>query len=86
MVYTDSLVLFHGLAFRIVGRAREFICKWKTMGSHRNKQKNKSAQSASPTFSQHLPTQVSPHYVQQDPIYYDGQYIASIRKNFTSLW
>ena len=23
-----------------------------------------------PTFSQHFPTQVSPHYIQLDPIYY----------------
>ena len=41
------------------------------MGSHQSKQKNKSAQSAGPTFSQHFPTQVSPHYIQLDPIYYD---------------
>ena len=40
------------------------------MGLHRSKQKNKSAQSAGPTFSQHFPTQVSPHYIQLDPIYY----------------
>ena len=40
------------------------------MGSHQSKQKNKSAQLASPTFSQHFPTQVSPHYIHLDPIYY----------------
>ena len=34
------------------------------------KQNNKSAQSAGSTFSQHFPTQVSPHYIQLDPIYY----------------
>ena len=33
--------------------------------------KKKSAQSAGPTFSQHLPSQVSPLYIQLDPIYYD---------------
>ena len=41
------------------------------MGLHQSKQKNKSAQSAGPTFSQNFPTQVSPHYIQLDPIYYD---------------
>ena len=37
------------------------------------------AQSAGPTFSQHFPTQVSPHYIQLDPIYY-GQllYLVSL--------
>jgi hypothetical protein len=29
-----------------------------------------SDKSAGPTFSQHFPTQVSPHYIQLDPIYY----------------
>ena len=63
------LYAFHGLA--LDGRAREFTHRWKTMGLHRSKQKNKSAQLAGPTFSQHFPTQVSPHYIQLDPIYYD---------------
>ena len=48
----------------------EFAGRWQTVGSHRGKQKNKSAQSAGPTFSQHFPTQVSPHFIQLDPIYY----------------
>ena len=38
----------------------------------RIKQKKKSAQSAGPTFSQYFPTQVSPNYIQLDPIYYDS--------------
>ena len=67
--FTGLLVLFHGLAFRFDGQAREFTCRWKTTGWHWSKQKNKSAQSAGPTFSQHYPTQVSPHYIQLDPIY-----------------
>ena len=70
MFFTSSLVLFHELAFRFDGQAREFIRRWKTTGLHPSKQKNKSAQSADPTFSQHFPTQVSPHYIQLDPIYY----------------
>ena len=41
------------------------------MGSHRSKQKNKSAQLAGPTFSQHFTTQMSLRYIQiLDPIYY----------------
>ena len=40
------------------------------MGLHQSKQKNKLAKLAGPTFSQHFPTQVSPHYIQLDPIYY----------------
>ena len=36
--------------------------------------KNKSAQSAGPTFSQHFPTQVSPHYIQLDPVYYGREF------------
>jgi hypothetical protein len=68
--FTSLLVLFHGLAFRFDGQAREFTCRRKTTGSHQSKQKNKSAQSTSPTFSQHFSTQMSPHYVQLDPIYY----------------
>ena len=34
-----------------------------------------SAQLAGPTFSQHFPTQVIPHYIQLDPIYYDNHSI-----------
>ena len=64
------LVLFHGLEFRFDGQAREFTRRRKTTGTHRNKQKNKLAQLASPTFSQHFSTQVSPYYIQLDPIYY----------------
>ena len=33
---------------------------------------------AGPTFSQYFPTQVSPHYIQLDPIYYDVYYITLI--------
>ena len=51
-------------------QARELTGRWNTMGSHQSKQKNKSAQLAGPTFSQYFPTQVSPHYIQLDPIYY----------------
>ena len=58
--------------------ACEFTCRRKTTGSHRSKQKNKSAQMAGPTFSQHFPTQVSPHYIQLYPIYYG--------LNFQFLW
>ena len=65
-----SLVLFHGLAFHFNVRAHEFTRRWKTTGSHQSEEKNKSAQSAGPTFSQHFPTQASPHYIQLDPIYY----------------
>ena len=65
-----SLVLFHGLAFGFDGPAREFTCRWKTTGLHWSKQKNKSAQSAGPNFSQHFPTEVSPHYIHLDLIYY----------------
>ena len=65
-----SLVLFHGLAFRFDGRACKFTSRWKTTGLHPSKQKNKSAQLAGHTLSQHFPTQVSPHYIQLDPIYY----------------
>ena len=75
MFFTGLLVLFHGLAFRFNGRAREFTCRWKTTGWHWSKQKNKSAQSAGPTFSQHFPTQVSPHYIQLDPIYYGFMFV-----------
>ena len=32
-----------------------------------------SAQSAGPTFSQHFPTQESPHYIQLNPIYYGSR-------------
>ena len=32
--------------------------------------KKKLAQSAGPTFSQHFPTHVSPHYIQLDTSYY----------------
>ena len=66
---TGSLVLFQGLALCFDGPAREFTHKWKTTGLHWSKQKNKSAQSAGPTFSQHYPIQVSPHYIQLDLIY-----------------
>ena len=52
------------------GRAREVTRTWKTKGLHQSKQKNKSAQSAGPIISQHFPTQVSPNYIQLDPIYY----------------
>ena len=68
--FTGLLVLFHGLAFRFDGQAREFTHWWKTTFLHWSKQKNKLSQSAGPTFSQHFPTQVSPHYIQLDPIYY----------------
>jgi hypothetical protein len=46
------------------------------MGLHRSKQKSRSAQSADPTISQHFPTQVSPHYIQLDPIYYAPTFVA----------
>ena len=72
---TGSLVLFHRLTFRFDELAREFTRRWKTMGSHRRKQKNKSAQLTGPTFSQHFPTQVSPHVIQLDPIYYGLEYM-----------
>ena len=70
--FTSSLVLFHGLAFNFDGWTCEFTLRWKTKGSHQSKQKDKLAQLAGPTFSQHFPTQVSPHYIQLDPIYYGG--------------
>jgi hypothetical protein len=75
---TGSLVLFHGLAFCFDGRTHEFTRRWNTMGSHWSKQKNKSAQLASPTFSQHFPTHVSPHYIQLDPTYYVGSSLKTI--------
>ena len=53
-------------ATHLNGQAREVTRTWKTKGSHQSKQKNKSAQLAGPTFSQHFPT----HYIQLDPIYY----------------
>ena len=71
MFFTDLLVLFQGLAFCFDGQAREFTGRWRATGWHRIKQKNKLAQSAGSTiFSQHFPTQASPHYIQLDPIYY----------------
>ena len=70
LFFMGSLALFHGPAFRFDGWAPEFTLKWKTTGSHWSKQKNKSAQLANPTFSQHFPIQVKPHYIQLDPIYY----------------
>ena len=81
MFFTSSLVLFHGLKFRFDEQARDFTRRWKTTGLHQNKQKNQSAQSAGQTFSQHFPTQVSPHYIQLDPIYY-GQ--TTIQKRIVS--
>ena len=68
--FKGLLVIFHRLAFGFNGRAREFTRRWKTTGSHGSKQKNKSAQLAGPTFSQHFSTQMSPQYIQLDPIYY----------------
>ena len=78
LFFMGSLALFHGPAFRFDGWAPEFTLKWKTTGSHRSKQKNKSAQLANPTFSQHFPIQVSPHYIQLDPIYYDKSSIITL--------
>jgi hypothetical protein len=63
---------FYRLAFCFNGRDREFTLRWKTKGLHQSKQKDKLAQLAGPTFSQHFPTHVSPHYIQLDPIYYGG--------------
>ena len=57
---------------------QKFTRRWKPMGSHRSEHKTKSAQLAGPTFSQHFPTQVSPHYIQLYPIYYG--------LNFQFLW
>ena len=71
--------IFHRLAHKYVFH-----------GSHRSKQKNKLAHLAHFTFSQHLPTQVSPLYPQLDPIYYgvDRYYfcIESIEKKVLSTW
>ena len=83
--FTGSLVLFHGLAFCFDGWAHEFTCRWKTIGSHWSKQKNKLAQLASPIFSQHFPTQVSPHYIQLDPIYYD-HYIIKLGAYYSNIY
>ena len=68
--FTGSLVLFHGSHFSLMDEPVNLLVGEKTTGSHRSKQKNKSAQSAGPTFSQHFSTQVSPHYIYLDPIYY----------------
>ena len=84
------LYVFHGLAHKFLtglhfafdGRASEFhglTREWQTTGSHQSKQKNKSAQLAPPTFSQHFPTQVSPHYPQLDPIYYEPTHVFKTR-------
>ena len=54
----DKQRCFHGLAHTFF------------TGSHQSKQKNKSAHLSRSTFSQHLPTQASPHWPRLDPIYY----------------
>ena len=65
-----------GRAFRFDGQASD-TRRWKTMGLHRSKQKHKSAQLAGPSFWQNFPTQVSPHYIQLDSIYYEAILILS---------
>ena len=43
--------------------------------------RNKLTQSACSTFSQHFSTQVSPHYIQLDPIYYGSKEIIYLKKS-----
>ena len=81
MFFTGFLVLFHELAFHFDEQAPEFTRRWKTTGSHQSKQKNILAQLADPTYSQQIPTQVSPHYIQLEPIYY-GHFIFLIQPFF----
>ena len=39
-----------------------------------------------PIFSQHFPTQVSPHYIQLDPIYYDCKLMINLNFYSISFW
>ena len=61
------LYVFHRLTFHFNGRARGFEKLWACIEVN----KKQIGPIGPTTFSQHFETQVSPHYPQLKPIYYE---------------